>query len=219
MISSQDKTSASGSASGRPETGSVPRILVVGDVMVDHYVWGTSDRISPEAPVPVVDVAREITTLGGAGNVVNNLLALGARVAVASVVGDDPIGREIVQLLQRRAVPTAAVVREPNRESTRKLRVMVNRQLVVRLDRESRHPIAAETETALLKALEAWRGQIDAVLLSDYDKGVLTARMAQSVVAWARQQDLPVLVDPKGADAARYRGATVLKPNRKEAPR
>ncbi len=194
-----------------------PRILVVGDLMIDHYIWGTSDRVSPEAPVPVVDIGREQTRLGGAGNVVHNLRTLGAEVSVASVVGDDDAGSEILRLLDHERASTNAVVREQGRHSPRKLRVMANHQQVVRLDRESRESICGESSAALTRRIADVQDPFDAVLLSDYDKGVLTDDVCRFAIDWARARSIPVLVDPKGADAGKYRGATLITPNRLEA--
>jgi len=194
-----------------------PRILVVGDLMVDHYLAGSAARISPEAPVPVVDIAREYQTLGGAGNVTSNLRALGAHVLIASAVGDDATGREVTGMLRARGLPTDALVVEPGRRTSRKTRVVVTQQQVVRFDRESRRPIDATTERALLAAIAEYACDTDLVLLSDYDKGVLTPSLTRAVIRWARDRSLPILVDPKGTDGAKYRGVTLMTPNKKEA--
>lgn len=200
-----------------PTQQPTPRILVVGDLMVDHYIWGTSDRVSPEAPVPVIDVAREQVRLGGAGNVVENLRTLGAEVSVASVVGDDEAGTEILRLLAEQHVSTHAVVCEPGRHSPRKLRVMANHQQVVRLDRESKQSVSGESMAALTRRMAGLTEAFDAVLLSDYNKGVLTEDVCRFAIDWAHARSIPVLVDPKGTEAAKYRGATLITPNRFEA--
>jgi D-beta-D-heptose 7-phosphate kinase/D-beta-D-heptose 1-phosphate adenosyltransferase len=189
----------------------------VGDLMIDHYLFGSCGRISPEAPVPVIEVGREVASPGGAGNVVNNLQALGADVAVASVVGDDVSGLEIAAMLVEREVDTASLVTEPGRKTSRKTRVLATHQQVMRFDRESTSNISPESETALIEAIESLSEPPQAVLLSDYDKGVLTPTLTQRVIELAKLWSAPVLVDPKGRDYAKYRGATLLTPNRKEA--
>ena len=194
-----------------------PRLLVVGDLMIDHYLWGQTQRISPEAPVPVVDVHRESEVLGGAGNVVNNLVALGAQVAVASAIGPDENGHRLRRMLEDLGVETSAVLEEPGRRTTRKSRVIASHQQVIRFDSESRQGLLPETEEALLEKIEAQIGRSDTVLLSDYGKGVLTERFTQEVIALAKRHGVRVMVDPKGTDYSKYRGATAITPNRKEA--
>ncbi len=193
-----------------------PRVLVVGDLMLDHYLWGTSERISPEAPVPVVDVRREIVSLGGAGNVMNNLLAMGAEVMAASVVGDDESGQEVLAMLAAQGIDTAGIFREPGRQTSRKSRVIVTHQQVVRFDRETRASLRAESEAALLTWIQSQPAPA-AILLSDYNKGVLTPAVTAALIRYGREQGIPVLVDPKGSDYSKYRGATLVTPNKKEA--
>jgi len=195
-----------------------PRILVVGDLMIDHYLWGKTERISPEAPVPVVDVREESEVLGGAGNVVNNLVALGARVEVASVIGPDANGIRLKKMLEALAVGTEALVTETGRNTTRKSRVIASHQQVIRFDSETRQPIETATEAQLLEAIcRILDRGIDTVLISDYGKGVLTEALTQGVIALARERGIRVMVDPKGTDYSKYRGATAITPNRKEA--
>lgn len=196
-----------------------PRVLVVGDLMLDHYLWGASDRVSPEAPVPVVEVRREVVTLGGAGNVVNNLLALGAQVTAAGVVGDDASGRDVLAVLREKGVSTEGVRVEPGRQTSRKSRVVAAHQQVVRFDRETKTPIAPESEAFLLDFVRDRPREIDAILLSDYAKGVLTPTLARAIIRWGRANGVPVLVDPKGSDYDKYHGATLVTPNKKEAER
>ncbi len=193
-----------------------PHILVVGDMMLDHYVIGGCQRISPEAPVPVVQVERETHSLGGAGNVVSNLRALGARVSLASAIGDDDAGRHVTDLLRQQQVPTGGLQVEADRRTSQKTRVVAARHQLVRIDRETTQPIGDPAQRALLESIFG-NEQSDAVLLSDYAKGVLTPAICQQVIGWARERQIPVLVDPKGADGSKYRGATLVTPNRKEA--
>lgn len=193
------------------------RCLVVGDLMLDEYLWGKAERISPEAPVQVVDVLREDLRLGGAGNVANNLLALGCTVTVASVIGADENGTALLQAFQRQGIATAGIQQEAGRRTGRKTRVLAANQQIVRIDRESREPLGATIERQLCDWLEQHLGGFDVVLVSDYLKGVLTGQVLDTIMTAARSRTLPVLVDPKGADYRKYRGATVLTPNRKEA--
>jgi len=193
------------------------KCLVVGDLMLDEYLWGKTDRISPEAPVQVVDVLREDLRLGGAGNVANNLLALGCRVTVASVIGEDENGWALLKALSRTGIDTAPVLQEPGRRTGRKTRVIASNQQIVRIDRESREPLAPEQETQLCAWLQEHIAGFDVVLVSDYLKGVLTQTVLTAITKNAAERRVPVLVDPKGTDYRKYRGATCLTPNRKEA--
>ena len=193
------------------------RLLVVGDLILDEYLWGKAERISPEAPVQVVDVSREELRLGGAGNVANNLLALGCRVAVASVVGEDDNGLLLRRLLAGNGVEVTGIVSDPGRQTSRKSRVVAAHQQIVRIDRESRHPVSPETEARLIAYLREQAPAYQVILVSDYLKGVLTAGVLEALLALRREHGIPVVVDPKGSDYARYRGATLLTPNRREA--
>lgn len=191
--------------------------LVMGDLMLDEYLWGRAERISPEAPVQVVDVLREELRLGGAGNVVNNLVALGARVAVCSVVGEDDNGRVLLESFSSRDVATEAVFRDPARRTSRKTRVVAANQQIVRIDRESRDPLSPTMEERVCDWISRHAGEFSAILLSDYNKGVLTQRVIETAITSGSRAGVPVLVDPKGTDFACYHGATILTPNRKEA--
>lgn len=193
------------------------RVLVVGDVMLDEFLWGDIDRISPEAPVPVFDQRAANTTLGGAGNVVANLVALGCQVGIASVVGSDPPGRAMRADLAAIGADTSALVVDAGRPTTVKTRVIARNQQLVRVDREQRQDIPPEAESALLAAVARCLGSCGAVVLSDYGKGVLTDRVLAGLIGAAREAGVFVLGDPKGRDYSRYRGVTLLTPNRKEA--
>ncbi|HEY4744385.1 MAG TPA: bifunctional D-glycero-beta-D-manno-heptose-7-phosphate kinase/D-glycero-beta-D-manno-heptose 1-phosphate adenylyltransferase HldE [Desulfuromonadaceae bacterium] len=193
------------------------RCLVIGDLMLDEYLWGKAERISPEAPVQVVDVQREELRLGGAGNVANNLAALGAQVSVCSVVGEDENGTALIEALGRLAIAGDAIVHDPGRRTSRKTRVVAAHQQIVRIDRETRAPLSPDMEERICAWIAANAGTFGVILLSDYHKGVLTQRVIETAVAAARQSGVPILVDPKGSDFARYRGVTILTPNRKEA--
>ena len=193
------------------------RCLVVGDLMLDEYLWGKAERISPEAPVQVVDVIREELRLGGAGNVVHNLAALGAQVSVCSVVGDDANGRELLGQFGHQAIDTRAVFVDPARRTSRKTRVVASHQQIVRIDRESREALPAAIEQQLCSWIAAHAGEYSVVVLSDYKKGVLTHKVIAAAISAATGAGIPVLVDPKGTDYVQYAGATLLTPNRKEA--
>lgn len=196
-----------------------PRLncLVVGDLMLDEYLWGKAERISPEAPVQVVDVLREDLRLGGAGNVANNLRALGCAVTVASVIGEDENGWALLKAFNRQGIDTSAICQEPGRRTGRKTRVVAANQQIVRIDRESRDPLGPDAEQRLIAWLQQHVGRFQVVLISDYLKGVLTRSVLAAVIAAARQRAIPVLVDPKGNDYRKYCGASCLTPNRKEA--
>ncbi len=194
-----------------------PSLLVIGDVMLDHYLWGKCERISPEAPVQVVDIQNESVVLGGAGNVVNNLLSLGANVSVLSVVGDDENGNELLSMLEALGADAKGIVRQEGRKTSKKSRVIASHQQVVRFDSESKDDITDASSKALLEACEACMLDVDAILLSDYGKGVLTTAFTCKVIALAKKYQKLILVDPKGDDYSKYAGATLITPNKKEA--
>lgn len=191
--------------------------LVVGDLMLDEYLWGKAERISPEAPVQVVDIVREELRLGGAGNVVNNLSELGVRVAVCSVVGDDENGRALLDAFNTKGIATEAIFSDSARRTSRKTRVVAAHQQIVRIDRESRMALSADIEQQVCDWISRNAGSFSVILLSDYLKGVLTTKVIATALAAARAAGIPVLIDPKGTDFARYSGASILTPNRKEA--
>jgi rfaE bifunctional protein kinase chain/domain len=196
------------------------RIVVLGDVMLDEFIWGDVTRISPEAPVPVVDIRRESVHLGGAANVLANLLALGAKACVVGVVGDDPAGQRLRTSLKQ-ASPLQSddyLVVDEKRPSTTKTRIIAHSQLVVRADREQRSPVNGQTENRILESLRQAMQNADALIISDYDKGVVTPRILSEILpsAYAR---VPVLIDPKMRNFSHYRPATLITPNHHEALR
>ena len=191
--------------------------LVIGDLMLDQYLWGKAERISPEAPVQVVDVTREEIRIGGAGNVANNLVALGCRVSVASVVGGDENGTILLHAFSGKGIDVTGIVEDPSPTTSRKTRVLAANQQIVRIDRESRDEIGPDNEQRIIDYLNAHGGRFNVILVSDYLKGVLTPTLLAEVITYARRREIPVVVDPKGSDYTKYRGATVLTPNRKEA--
>ena len=198
------------------ETLKGARVLCIGDVMLDRYVYGDVERISPEGPIPVLRVREEKAMLGGAGNVARNLAALGARVSFASVVGRDEAGEEIGRMLA--AVPDleASLVVDPARRSTVKARYVSMGQQILRADRETGTPLAPALEQELVGRIGALVAGAAVMVLSDYGKGVLTPSVLAAAIAAARKAGIPVIVDPKGRDFGLYRGASVVTPNRKE---
>ncbi|MEO8096118.1 MAG: D-glycero-beta-D-manno-heptose-7-phosphate kinase [Acidobacteriota bacterium] len=193
------------------------RVLVVGDVMLDRYFWGSVTRLSPEAPVPIVAKQRTTALPGGAGNVAVNLAALGADVILVSVAGEGADGAELHSALKERGVSPAHVLLTAGRRTTVKTRIVAHGQQLLRVDDEQIDPLDSELTEALLQRIDTAPPSIGAVILSDYAKGVLTPTLIARVIARARAAGVPVLVDPKGMDYARYSGAYVLTPNRSEA--
>ncbi|MDY0269032.1 bifunctional D-glycero-beta-D-manno-heptose-7-phosphate kinase/D-glycero-beta-D-manno-heptose 1-phosphate adenylyltransferase HldE [Trichloromonas sp.] len=191
--------------------------LVIGDLMLDEYLWGKAERISPEAPVQVVDVTRADLRLGGAGNVVNNLVALGCRVEVVSVLGEDDDGHLLRSLLVDQGIAVDGIFSDPGRVTSRKTRVLAGNQQMLRIDRESKDPILEDLARRLLDHVRAVADGFQVILVSDYLKGVLTDFLLRELIALGREKGIPVVIDPKGDDYGKYRGATLLTPNRKEA--
>lgn len=194
-----------------------PHILVIGDLMIDHYLWGGCERISPEAPVQVVDIARETTVLGGAGNVINNLVTLGAHVSVAGVIGDDENGEELREMLFSLGASCDGLIIQEGRKTSKKSRIIASNQQILRYDRESKEPISSVSADAVIGYSKTQIQSCDIVILSDYGKGVITDSVAQGIITAAKEAGKKVLVDPKGKDYSKYRGAYLLTPNKKEA--
>ncbi|MDX6768580.1 MAG: D-glycero-beta-D-manno-heptose-7-phosphate kinase [Elusimicrobiota bacterium] len=193
------------------------RVLVVGDLMLDRYIRGSCSRISPEAPVPVVRVSAENHIPGGAGNVVSNLAALGAAVSVVGVVGDDGAGRRLLEHFRTHGAEVEGVCADPERSTTEKSRVVAERQQVVRFDRETTAPLSHATEARLLAAVDEGISRAQALILSDYGKGVIGPRLLARAIARAKRKGIPVTVDPKPEHFRRYRGVTTVTPNTAEA--
>jgi D-beta-D-heptose 7-phosphate kinase/D-beta-D-heptose 1-phosphate adenosyltransferase len=191
------------------------RLLVVGDLVLDEYVWGEVDRVSPEAPVPVVHVREETVVLGGAANVVRNAVALGASVAFCSVLGDDAAGRRTLELLEELGVEVGGLILAPGRPTTRKTRIIARSQQVVRFDRETLEPPPPSIGRKLLEAIENALPAVDGVVIEDYGKGMLSNRIAAAAMRRFHAAGTPVVVDPK-TTVVPYRGAALLKPNLRE---
>lgn len=194
-----------------------PRILVVGDLILDRYLTGEVGRISPEAPIPILAAKQAEDRLGGAGNVVANLVALEAEVEVIGVVGDDGRGRQLCEMFGDLGVEAQGCVRDGSRPTTEKTRMVSGVQQMLRVDWEVSSALSDEVEKELLERIPARVAAAQAVVLSDYGKGVLTDAVLRAAIDAGRAAGVPVLVDPKGKDYARYRGATLVTPNRKEA--
>jgi rfaE bifunctional protein kinase chain/domain len=193
-------------------------VLVVGDLMLDHFVIGRVDRISPEAPVPVVQFDHESYRLGGAANVANNVATLGGRVEIAGIVGNDPEGDRLVASLRTAGIGIGGVVADKSRCTTRKLRVVTTRnQQVARIDYECDGPVDAEIEAALIKRIREAAAHADVVLISDYQKGAITRGTAQAAIEAAAAKGIASLVDPKVPHIDHYAGARLITPNHHEA--
>ncbi len=198
---------------------SAARIIVLGDLMLDEFIWGEVRRISPEAPVPVVEVRRETIQLGGAGNVVSNLIELGATAIPIGIVGDDDGGRILRELCAARQAPEDALLTVPGRPTTRKTRIVAHSQQMVRADREDRSPIDPAAESQILEILVRQLPNANALIISDYEKGLLTPDLLKNAITAARRAGKPVCLDPKIRHFAHYREVDLVTPNQLEAER
>ena len=194
------------------------RVAVIGDLMLDEYLWGHIDRISPEAPVPILNVVRRESTLGGAGNVVENLQKLGVQVAAFGAVGQDETGKQIRDLLSLHGADGRGILSDPQRKSTQKTRLMSleHGRQVFRLDEESVEPLSSGLEDRLICAIRRDAAESHSIICSDYRKGVLTDRVLEVTFAIARERGITTIVAPKDSNAKRYRGASILMPNSRE---
>jgi D-glycero-beta-D-manno-heptose-7-phosphate kinase len=192
-------------------------ILVVGDVMLDHFLWGKVSRISPEAPVPVVEVQRESYFPGGAANVARNLRALGGRASILGVVGDDRAGEELCEILGQQGVETHGLVKDSNRPTTLKTRIVAHHQQIVRFDRERTEPLTPAWQSRLLENFEAQLDGVAAVIFEDYGKGVLTQHLLDTMHARAKHRRKITAADPNARHLLKFTGLTAITPNRSEA--
>lgn len=192
------------------------RVLIIGDIMVDSYIWGSVNRISPEAPVPIVQVTRRENRLGGAANVALNVLSLGATPILCAMTGDDDNGKLLRSLLAEKKLSAEGIVTSAARPTTVKARVIASDQHVVRIDQESDAVATADEEKQLLAGIERLIAQCDVILFEDYDKGVITPSLIERTVRWAKEKRIPTVVDPKKRNFLHYRGVTLFKPNVKE---
>ena len=193
------------------------RILVIGDVMIDSYVRGTVNRISPEAPVPIVSLQKDEDRLGGAANVAINLVSMGATAIICSVIGNDKSGEKMVTLLAENSISSEGLILSADRQTTVKTRVIGNNQHLLRIDSEQTDDITASEENELvLKVKEILNQQVDAIIFEDYNKGVLTERVIQQIIEFANSKNIPTTVDPKNKNFFAYKNVTLFKPNFKE---
>lgn len=192
-------------------------ILVVGDLILDRYVWGTVDRISPEAPVVVVKVKGDSARLGGAANVAHNLICLGAKVALCGVIGDDSHGQELIDLLAQKDIDTSGIVKANDSQTTVKTRVIAHAQQIVRVDREDDDALDSKVLSEVNERFRVLSKNAQGIIISDYGKGALDAGLFHEVDALLEAKKMPVLIDPKEKNFNKYRKATFITPNRKEA--
>ena len=193
------------------------RILVIGDVMLDAYVMGKVNRISPEAPVPIVSLENEDARIGGAGNVALNLLALGAKPIICGVIGEDSSGDKLINLFEKNGISTDGLVKSMVRKTTVKTRVISNKQQLLRIDSESTFPLLESEEIKLNNTIQNIINQgIDGIIFEDYNKGVLTDSVIQNTIKIAKEKDIPTAVDPKKENFLSYKGVSLFKPNLKE---
>lgn len=204
---------------GLKERFKAARLLVIGDIIIDHFIWGSVSRISPEAPVPVVDVTKENLLLGGAANVLNNLYALGGQATLCGVIGTDWMGDQLVKLLTDLNSSADGLIRTNDRPTTKKTRIIAQSQQVVRFDREKRGPLPEPEQLEIFHFLDNTLDKVDAVIVSDYGKGMITPRLMDHLrtrIASTKRK-IPIIVDPKPGQPERFKGVTILTPNNHEA--
>lgn len=192
-------------------------IVVLGDLMLDRYIWGAVTRISPEAPVPIVEVESESFSLGGAANVANNVQALGARVIPIGVVGHDNEGQSLISMAAGAGFETGGIIIDTRRPTTVKTRVIAHNQHVVRIDQETRETISAQTYEKILSFIKTILPTVDAMIIEDYNKGLIHPELVSEVIECAAKRKIITAVDPKFDNFWAYKGVTVFKPNRREA--
>jgi rfaE bifunctional protein kinase chain/domain len=190
-------------------------IAVIGDIMLDRYFWGNVTRVSPEAPVPVIDLEHETFHLGGAANVASNLSSLGVNALLCGVIGDDNSGEMFETICKDKGIDPSGLYKE-GRPTTVKTRIIGNNQQIVRLDREVRNTIDSNGEDHILKSLES-ADNLSGIIFGDYDKGAISAKLIEKVLAFSEEKNIPTYIDPKFDNFLNYKGVTVLKPNQKEA--
>ncbi|AUC16275.1 bifunctional heptose 7-phosphate kinase/heptose 1-phosphate adenyltransferase [Tenacibaculum sp. SZ-18] len=193
------------------------KILVIGDIIIDNYLIGSTERISPEAPVPVVKIDNVITNIGGAGNVVNNLLAFGTHADILSVIGDDDAFGEVESLFKKNHISSKFLFVEKGRVLTKKTRILASNQQIVRYDKEDSKEITKETSEGVFNIYKNIIVNYDIIIISDYNKGLLTKELTLKLINLANDKNIKILVDPKGSDYSKYKGAYLLTPNKKEA--
>ena len=193
-----------------------PRIMVIGDLILDEYIWGSVSRISPEAPVPILETKSENLTLGGAANVANNLVAIGCEVHLVGAIGNDEKGDKLLSLIEEKKISSKGIFRFVYRPTTSKIRVIGHNQQILRIDKEDNRPITEETENKIIKFINKTLPDMDIVICSDYRKGILTEKVFSATTHRANNSKKRVLVDPKSSNFELYRGATIITPNQFE---
>ncbi|OPL15740.1 MAG: hypothetical protein AVO39_07215 [delta proteobacterium MLS_D] len=193
------------------------RVFVVGDIIVDQFIWGKVSRISPEAPVPVVRVTSESLLLGGAANVLNNIYSLGGAAFIAGVTGRDEMGGWLRKCLEEMKVDAGGIIVKENRPTSVKTRVIAHNQQVVRFDRENRDPLLQKDRRKIIRYLQSLRDDIGVIVVSDYNKGIVNAELLEEITAVAKQSGIPIFVDPKQNGFSLYRGCDLITPNLTEA--
>lgn len=194
------------------------KVLIVGDVMIDSYLWGNTNRVSPEAPVPIVNVSKQEHRMGGAANVALNIMSLGATPLMLSIIGNDDMGDLYLKLLEKRNMDNKGIVRSEDRVTSQKTRVISHNQHVVRIDNETVEELTEKEENSLIERLNSIleSDKIDVIILEDYNKGVLTKKVIHEVIKEAKAKGIPTSVDPKKDNFFEYKGVTLFKPNLKE---
>lgn len=192
------------------------KILIIGDLMLDEYLSGKTTRLSPEAPVPIVEVESVNYVPGGAANAANNVNALGDEAVLVGVVGKDENGQKLIKLLQKQDIKTGGIFEDSERPTTTKSRIISQGQQIVRIDKENRKPISKKLENKLLTFIRKAISRVNIILISDYAKGVITPSMSKAIISLAKNSGKQVLVDPKGGDFSKYRDCFLITPNLKE---
>lgn len=195
------------------------KVLVVGDMMVDQFIWGKVSRISPEAPVPVVNVTSENLLLGGCANVLNNVFSMGGKVAVSGIVGSDTMGTWLTDTLRKMKIDTAGVIVEEARPTIVKTRVIAHNQQVVRFDREDKSPVGRDSLQKIIAYIESMGDDLGAVIISDYNKGVFSERLVRKIREITAKRGIILCIDPKQSDFSLYRGCDLITPNHQETER
>lgn len=194
-------------------------VLVIGDIMVDHFIWGKVSRISPEAPVPVVEVHSDNLMLGGCTNVLNNVYSLGGNVLGTGVIGCDDMGEKLLEEFRRKKIDARGIIREQNRPTTLKTRIVAHNQQVVRFDRECKEPVEGKSIEKMIAYIRSVRDHLGAIVISDYNKGVVTRPLLNGIRESISGTDIVVCVDPKQSDFSFYQGFDIITPNHHEAER
>lgn len=195
------------------------KVLVIGDIMVDQFIWGRVSRISPEAPVPVVEVTKETLLFGGCANVMNNICSIGGNVSITGIIGPDDMGRWFIRQCRKMGIKTEGIIVINNRPTIVKTRVVAHHQQVVRFDRENKHPATPDNIATMLQYIDTIKDDLGAIVISDYNKGIITKQLIRGIKKIIADRNITVCVDPKQNDFSLYRGCDIITPNHHEAGR